>query len=449
MNNQLIFRTGKLVLVLLTVLMFSCKDKEKQIQGDSGVSYSEELAREISFVTNGDIHFDDVIEVLFNDRVVEENEVGSSPDNVFSFSPRIKGRAVWESQSVLKFIPDEPLPVRTKIEGKLMLQKLAPRFKEINLEDLVFTLNVLGRDIANFNGSVDLKDRDDPKILVYSGTVSFTENTALDVIRKAASLKGGKGITLTWSKVDDRTFQFTSSDILRSDNDQVFTMVIDRKPLELEYDYTETFLVSPLKKMSANDFRTDESGRRPRIRIGFSDELEMDQNIDGLININPAVKFEVKKLGNSVILDGDFKFGQSYNVTVQKGVTSRWGIKTEKEVTKELRFSDIAPQLEFVSDGIVLPTSNQKKLQFYSTNLKRVHLEVKKVFTDQIGRFLESEQLTSTRTRNRGFSDGYSSAVGVIIKNQTIELGDRKNEWLLNEFDLSDLFKKYDDGFDG
>jgi len=282
--------------------MFSCKNRDKQIQGDSGVSYSEELAREISFVTNGDIHFDDVIEVLFNDQVVEESEVGSTPEDVFSFSPKIKGHAIWESQSVLKFIPDEPLPVRTKIEGRLMLQKLAPRFREINLEDLIFTLNVLGRDIASFNGSVELKDREDPKILVYSGTVSFTENTDPEVIGKAASIKGGKGITITWSKVDDKNFQFTSSDIARTDNDQLFTFTIEKKLLDLEYDYAETFFISPLTKMVPNDFRTDESGRSPRIRIGFSDELEMDQNIDGLININPAVTFEVKKLGNSVLL---------------------------------------------------------------------------------------------------------------------------------------------------
>lgn len=446
MNSQLLFRNGKLLLIILTVIAFSCKQKDKQTTGESGVSYSEELAREISFVTNGDIHFDDIIQVYFNDQVVEENEVGSSPENVFTFSPKIKGRAVWESQSMLKFIPDEPLPSRTKIDGRLNLQKLAPRFKEINLEDLVFSLNILGRDITNFTGSLDLKDRDDPKVFIYRGSVSFSENTTLEAIQKASDIKGGKGVILTWSQLDDRNFQFSTNEILRTDSDQEFTMIIDRKSLDLEYDYSETFTISPLKKMIANDFRSDEAGRSPRIRIGFSDELDIDQNIDGLVNVNPSVKFAIKKLGNSVILDGDFKFGETYKVTVQKGISSRWGIKTESDVMKDLRFSDIAPQLEFASDGIVLPTSNQKKVQFYTTNLKRVHLEVKKVFTNQIGRFLESEQLTSTKTRNRGFSDGYSSAVGVIIKNQTIELGNEKNEWLLNEFDLSDLFEKYDDG---
>ena len=33
-----------------------------------------------------------------------------------------------------------------------------------------------------------------------------------------------------------------------------------------------------------------------------------------------------------------------------------------------------------------------------------------------------------------------------FIKNQTIELEEKKNEWVLNEFDLSDLFFNNQDG---
>jgi uncharacterized protein YfaS (alpha-2-macroglobulin family) len=111
-----------------------------------------------------------------------------------------------------------------------------------------------------------------------------------------------------------------------------------------------------------------------------------------------------------------------------------------------LHFSNIPPQVEFVSNGIVLPSSNKKKIQFYTTNLKRVHLQVKKVFPNQIGNFIQSEQLSSSKTRNKAFRDNYSSNVGVILKNQTIDLGTEQNEWVLNEFDLSDLFGSYDDG---
>jgi uncharacterized protein YfaS (alpha-2-macroglobulin family) len=441
------FKMSNVALLLLAVVIYSCSSNKKKLdQNELKSIYSESLAKEISYVTSGEIHFDDKIQVMFNNPIIQENEVDSSPKDVFNFSPNIKGKAVWVSRTVLQFLPDKPFPTRSNFEGTLNLQKLSSRFKEINLENLEFKFYVLGRDIASFNGIVELKRRDDPKVLVYRGTLSFTEKAELETVQKSSRVKSSSSVSLSWSKVDDRNFIFTSSDIVRADNNQEFTFQIDKKQLELESDYSENFIVTPLQKMVPLDFRTDEAGRSPRIRVNFSDELDIEQNIDGLFSVVPQVKFEVKKLGKSAILDGDFKFGAKYQVIVQKGVRSRWGTKTTDETTKDIKFSDIAPQLEFASDGIILPTSNQKKVQFYTTNLKRVHLEVKKVYTNKIGTFIQSAQLKSTKTRNTTFNDSYASAVGVIVKSQTIELGSKQNEWLLNEFDLSELFSKYDDG---
>lgn len=445
MKTKSLLTSSKLALLILASFLLSCKgQKDKQAQ--SNITYSEELAKEISFVTSGDIHFDDVIQVIFNDAVIEENEVKTSPKDVFSFSPSLKGQAVWVSRSVLEYKPDKPLPTRESFDGKLNLQKLAPKFKEKGLEDLIFKINVLGRDLANYSASIDLKDRNNPILIVYNGTVSFTEKTDLGTVEKAASIKGDASVKLIWSKIDDKTFKFTTSDIERTNKTKNFKVTINKGPLDLEYTFTETFSISPLEKMEPNNFKTDEAGRSPRIRVSFSDELDMEQNIEGLISVSPSAKFEVKKLGKALVLDGNFKFGQEYSVTIQKGIRSRWGTKTEVTTTQKLQFSDIQPQIEFASDGIILPSSSKNKIQFYTTNLKRVHLQVKKVYTNQIGTFIQSQQLTSTKTRNKTFNDSYSSAVGVIVKSKTIELGDKQNEWLLNEFDLTDLFKKYDNG---
>ena len=438
---------SRIIILLAILFLFSCKSKKEESKEEPTITFPEEIAKEVSFVSNGDVHFDEIIQVVFNNPVIVENEVNSSPQgDVFDFSPSIKGTAIWVSRSVLEFRPKEPLPTRTQIDGKLYLQKLSADFKEKQLDDLIFKLNVLGRDIVSFNGNIDLKDRNDPIKLYYSGTVNFSEKTELEMLEKAARVKGSQNVSLSWSMIDDSHFKFTSSEIIRTDSKQDFTISIDKKPLDLEYSFSQNFTVAPLKKMVANEFRGDESGRSPRIRINFSDELDMDQDIDGLISVSPSVKFELKKLGKSVTLDGNFKFGESYKVTVEKGLRSRWGTKTDEQTTETVKFSDIEPQIEFASDGIILPSSNKKKIQFYTTNLKRVHLQVKKVYSNKIGQFIQSQQLTSSKTRNKDFRDNFSGAVGVIIKNQTIELGKEKNEWLLNEFDLSDLFSSYDDG---
>ncbi|GAA5040351.1 membrane protein [Marivirga lumbricoides] len=431
----------------IAVFWQACGSDDKEVK-QSNIEYSEALAQEISFVTNGDVHFDDEIKVIFNTDVIEESEIDSSPADVFDFDPDIDGKAVWKSRSVLQFITDEGLPIREQISGTLNLQKLSARFKEIDLEDLKFYLNVLGREISDFNAQLKLKDRNDPKILIYKGTISFTEKTDIEILKEEASLKGEGSPKLSWSKIDDKTFQFISDDITRTDGEATYDFKIENDELELEEVFTAQFVLVPLKEMRPVEVKAEEAGKKPRIRINFSDELDMEQNIDGLVSVSPTVKFEAKKLGSTIILDGDFKFGTSYEVNVKEGLRSKWGTKTVKAFNKQIQFSNIAPQLEFASDGIILPSSNNKKIQFYTTNLKRVHLEVKKIFTEKVGQFIESEQLASTKTRNQGFNDSYSSTIGVIIKNQSLEIGKEKdkNEWLLNEFDLSELFTNYQDG---
>ncbi|MBK3518606.1 alpha-2-macroglobulin family protein [Carboxylicivirga marina] len=444
MNKNTIYNWSLLILILSA---FAACNNKKKAKGSAKVevSYTEEQAKEVSFVTSGEIHFDESIKVIFNNPVIEDNEVGSSAKEAFSFSPAIKGDAKWENKRTLLFVPDEALELRTAYQGTLHLQDIIDKFKTARLDDLEFAFNVLGRDITAFKGSLELKDHNSPKLLVYRGNITFSEKTKLETLQKAAKIKGGK-CTLNWSQVDDWNFQFSTTEITRLDNNQNFSFIIQKEDLELEFDYTETFVVSPLKKMEANKFRVDEDGRNPRVRVVFSDDISMEQNIDGLISVSPAIDYKIKKLGKTAIIDGNFKFGSSYTITVNKGVSSRWGTKTESQVSREISFSDIPPQLEFASNGIILPTSNNKKIQFYTTNLSRVHLQVKKVFTQRIGDFARSQQLNSSRTRNKGFGSNYESNIGVIVKNQTIEIGATQNEWLLNEFDLSDLFGKYDDG---
>ncbi len=433
------------LLILAIVALAACKSKNKQKSNVPEVEYTEAQAKKVSFVTSGDIHYDDVIQVIFTNPIVDDNEVGSSPKDAFDFSPAIKGQATWESKTVLQFKPDDAYELRTNYTASLKLQALSEKFQTAKLDDLKFGFYVLGRDIAAFNGALELKDHNNPKVLVYRGSIKFTEKTNLEALEQSARIKGGES-TITWSQVDDYNFQFTSSDIQRTNKNQNYKFELAKEQLDLEFDFSEVFVVSPLKKMVANTFRVDEDGRKPRVRIGFSDDLNMDQDINGLIDVSPTVDFKVKKLGKIAILDGNFKFGTQYKITVRKGISSRWGTKTESEVTKELQFADIPPQLEFASDGIVLPTSNKKKIQFYTTNLKRVHLQVKKVFTDRIGDFAQSQQLNSSRTRNKDFSSNYESNIGVIVKNQTIEIGAQANEWVLSEFDLSALFEKYNNG---
>lgn len=433
-------------ITLMLLLAFSACDNKKQQQKAEEIKYPEEIAKEVSYVTNGDIHFDEVVQIIFQNNIVEESEVETSPANVFSFDPSIEGKAVWVSKSVLEFRPENNWPMRSTYTGTLNLKKLSSYFADKEINELKLSIHIVGRNLETVQNELALEKADDPNNFVYKGSVQFNEKTTLEAISTAAEIDGPTSVKLNWSQLDEKSFQFISAPIKRTSKEQVYEFIIDKDPLSLENTYSEQFTVTPIKEMKPVSFKVQEEGRNPRVSIKFSDDLNQSQDLKGFIEVSPNTKFEVKKLGNSVILDGDFKFGSTYTIKVQKGVKSKWGTQTAEIIKNEISFSNISPQIEFVSDGIILPSDNNKTIQFYSTNIKRVHLEVKKIFRKEIGEFVDAEQLTSKKNRNNSFRASYSSNVGVIVKNQTLELADKKNEWLLNEIDLSTLFQKYDNG---
>ena len=116
--------------LIYLIFLFSCSKNSDKTTEVSSLEFSEEIAKEVSFVTNGEVHFYDEVQVIFNNPVIEENEIESSPSDVFSFNPSVEGKAVWVSTTVLKFVPDVDLPMREKIEGELNLQKLSQDFSE-------------------------------------------------------------------------------------------------------------------------------------------------------------------------------------------------------------------------------------------------------------------------------------------------------------------------------
>ncbi|NJK87708.1 MAG: hypothetical protein HC906_18765 [Bacteroidales bacterium] len=356
--------TGKqLIAIILVFLALSgCKSKsEKEIV------YSEEVAKMVSFVTAGNIKSDDIIQIRFNEPVVEANQVERVlPGKIFSFSPSIKGKALWKDRNTLIFRPEKTLTARKQFTGTVYLDDLSPDFKAKKLGKIQFRFFVSGRDIVSCNAELILKDRNNPKILQYFGTIVFTEKTSIDILKESAGLKGdGSSVPLNWKEINNTTFEFISGDLIRGDRSKDYSLRIDKNKLGLTEDYEREFEVTPLQDMKVVNVVKEEEGKSPRLRIEFSDEIELNQDVSAFFTISPEMEINVSKFGSSVVIDGDFRFGGKYTLNIAEGLMSRWGTKTKKKITEEIKFSDIPPQIEFASDGVILPTSNQKNCNFF------------------------------------------------------------------------------------
>ncbi|MCB0276895.1 MAG: hypothetical protein KDI06_18905, partial [Calditrichaeota bacterium] len=83
-----------------------------------------------------------------------------------------------------------------------------------------------------------------------------------------------------------------------------------------------------------------------------------------------------------------------------------------QNITHTIHFETLKPRLEFVSDGSILPTANQRRIRFRTLNVQAVFLQVKRVFENNLGQFLQTEQLKGDRDRRYDFNYSYVNRVG-------------------------------------
>ena len=433
----------------VTVLFFivSCKPK-KAPEEITEVVFTEEMAKHVSYVSSGNLLPGEPLRVEFAEAQVSEDVVGKEQENtILDFSPSVKGNIKWSDVRTLTFIPEEGWEMRKLYNVKVDLSEISQELKEVD-EKLEFSIYIEGQEIEIFAGELVLKERNDPKKLKYTGKVSFKIPVEEDDLKSGFSIKkGGKTIKLNIENTgDNKTYTYTTEELVRGQKSAQYAVKLDKGAFGLESDYTSAFEITPIQKMLVKRVSREESGRHPRIRVMFSDDIDMSQDISSYFSVSPEVKLKISKSGNTVIVDGAFKFGEAYTLTVKPGVKSRWATVLDKSLKKEVQFSDLDPMVEFASDGIILPTANNSKLQFMTSNVSRVHLQVKKVFHNNIADFIRNEEISGAKKRHNGFTRNYGGQVGVILLNKTLEIGDTKNEWLLNEVDLSSIIQDDTEG---
>lgn len=428
------------LIIILLIFLFACGKSENEKPDLEEIKYSEEVAEIISQITSGVLKPASPISVTFNYDIVATDQVNQPTDNPFTFKPEIKGKATWTATDKITFTPDKPLPTRTNYTGKIDLRKLSGDFV---VNEIPLKFYVEGQEITSFSGELQLLNPTDPKNLVYQGKISFALPVTLESLQKGSMLESS---TLNWNQETDRSFSFTSAPIKRQSSADTYLFSLDKSVLELNESLERIVEIVPLSKLEVSAIEKDEQGKSPKLMIKFSDQLDVNQTLDGFIAVSPDVDFKLQKLGKYVILDGDFRFGNEYTVNVAKGVRSKWATTTDKSSTSKVKFADISPQVEFASNGLFMPTSNEKNLQFLTTNLKRVHVEVKKVFSENVEQFFRNENLKSGKNRNHEFNNTYVSSVGAIIYNQTFEISSEKNKWLLHNLSLDNVLDEFNNG---
>ncbi len=426
--------------IFVFIIFISCKKEKPQKEA----AYPLETARMVAKVTSGMIGTKDVVRVGFVSEMVPAELVGIDlKKEVFHFNPSMEGQTYWKDRQTLVFKPNKPWPFRQSYQGKLDIKALFPKQAGKKVTPLIFQFRIAGREVQNFKADFELADQENPKYLIFKGTITFTQPTPVEVLKKVVRcILSSKKIKLTWQAASDgKSFYFHSDPILRSAGAKTLSFFVPADKLDLSTDFKRVFTLPALSALTVNDIIVESRGDRPQLKIEFSEGLNPQQNLEGLISLRPSIPLKIKIMGKFALLRGNFEYGKSYALKILPGVRSRWGTRFKKQYSETIVFEDILPELRFANKGVFLPSGNQQKIMFQTVNVRRVDLKIIKVFDNNLGQFLQMENLDGAKKRSHNF--GYEmNRVGVVQIKKSLYIGEERNRWLQHELDLQKLIRK-------
>ena len=393
-TTRSISATGLLLLIMMTVGLYSCTRTQKDIIP------SADYAPYVNAYTGGVISQNSTIriELTHDQPMVDLNS--ELKNNPFSFSPSLKGKAYWVSNNTIEFVPEEgTLKPGTLYEGTFQLGDFIEVDKK--LKEFNFSFRVQERNFTLQLESLPITATQPDEINI-KGEIRFSDVVKKEEVEKMLTASDGKkSYPVEVTATDNLTrYQFNIRQIPREADDYPLTITANGNPAGIDRKQSEEVLI-PAKDcfrfMSAERIEQPENG----IEIVFSAPLSTTQDLKGLIEI-PEVSSSIFQISeNRVFIYFEANTQNKLTLNIHEGVKDSQGKALGTSHTISFSEVSLKPQVEMSTSAATLPASKSLIIPFRAVNLYAVDLSVIRVFENNVLMFMQTNSLASANELRR------------------------------------------------
>ena len=393
-TTRSISATGLLLLIMMTVGLYSCTRTQKDIIP------SADYAPYVNAYTGGVISQNSTIriELTHDQPMVDLNS--ELKNNPFSFSPSLKGKAYWVSNNTIEFVPEEgTLKPGTLYEGTFRLGDFIEVDKK--LKEFNFSFRVQERNFTLQLESLPITATQPDEINI-KGEIRFSDVVKKEEVEKMLTASDGKkSYPVEVTATDNLTrYQFNIRQIPREADDYPLTITANGNPAGIDRKQSEEVLI-PAKDcfrfMSAERIEQPENG----IEIVFSAPLSTTQDLKGLIEI-PEVSSSIFQISeNRVFIYFEANTQNKLTLNIHEGVKDSQGKALGTSHTISFSEVSLKPQVEMSTSAAILPDSKSLIIPFRAVNLYAVDLSVIRVFENNVLMFMQTNSLASANELRR------------------------------------------------
>jgi len=174
------------------------------------------------------------------------------------------------------------------------------------------------------------------------------------------------------------------------------------------------------------------------VRIAFN--LPVNPNIAApYVSVSPALSYRLSSSHHYLDLKGDFKVGETYQVTLRQGLHAIDGTSLKKDFSSAvtLEKTDLPPQIGFVGDGYYLTRSGNLNIGLSTINVSKIEMEVERIFENNLAYLLNATDELSDEYL--GYRE--QKALGKKIRTFEKEMPQRPNEEVVTPLSVKEYLE--------
>jgi hypothetical protein len=349
----------------------------------------------ISAITSGEISAHGEIGITLAKPVAPEKQLRSGP---LSFSPSVDGSIEWVNDRTLVFTPNRPLKNGTSYSASLDLAQLFPEAAPTNTYR--FSVTTISQDLEVSLGALTPSPQN-RYMLQLEGSVFTADLADLNAIKKSIRANlDGQALEHVWlSDGLQKTHRFLLQDIARGNTASSLKVLWSGKPIGATATGMATVNVPPkgaFELIESTIFRDE----NPRIELIFSDNVNSTQNFTGLIALGDGNPVNVIASNNIVTVYPCRRVNGAQTLIIDSALKSSTNKSLGVITRRTVNFFQPKPSVQFLGKGTILPRSNDLFVPFKAVSLGAVDVQISRIFENNVGQFLQDQQLDGTNTWN-------------------------------------------------
>lgn len=134
----------------------------------------------------------------------------------------------------------------------------------------------------------------------------------------------------------------------------------------------------------------------------MSDNVDPDQNLEGLITIEGISDIRYKTEGNTIYLYYTLNKNLEYlDITIHEGIRGNDGKILTETQTYTISLPSTNPAVKFIGEGVITPANGKVLVPFSAVALKAVDVQIIKVFQQNMNFFLQQNSYNGTSSLMR------------------------------------------------